>query len=217
MSFAASDVSFSPLNGRPKRSADSDVVFFAAQLLPKINMELWFRALETRRGKDQTYSPIRLSCKSKEAIMQPIRHTEISRQSSNLFSARDVAQTIGADLETINEWLEVGAIDRAVFGGGRFSKYELQRAALTLELVKLGLAPSCARAVVWEMEYDLQQIWGEAISKQYKAYAIVIPVKQKKWLVSWCWKTSTQKIEPATQGDIILPVSDILARVAKSG
>ena len=146
--------------------------------------------------------------------MQPIQHTEISRQSSNLFSAREVAQRIGADLETINEWLEVGAIDRAVFGGGRFSKYELQRAALTLELVKLGLAPSCARAVVWDMENDLQQIWGEAISKQYKAYAIVIPNKQKKWLVFWCWKTLTEEIEPTTRGDIILPVSDILARVA---
>src|SRR5262252_8477979 len=159
-------------------------------------------------------SPIRLSFKSNEAIMQSIQHTQISRQSSNLFSAREVAQTIGADLETINEWLEVGAIDRAVFGGGRFSKYELQRAALTLELVKLGLAPSCAKAVIWEMEYGLQQIWGEAISKRYKAYAIVIPNKQKKWLVFWCWKTLTEEIEPTTRGDIILPVSDILARVA---
>jgi hypothetical protein len=146
--------------------------------------------------------------------MQPIQHTEISRQGSNLFSASEVAETIGADLETINEWLEVGAIDRTVFGGGRFSKYELQRAALTLELVKLGLAPSRARDVVWEMEYDLQQIWGEAISKQYKAYAIVIPNKQKKWLVFWCWKTSTEEIELTARGDIILPVSDILARVA---
>jgi hypothetical protein len=48
----------------PKRSAD--VCFegysgsiFAAQLLPKINMELWFRALETRRGQKQ------LICKSR--------------------------------------------------------------------------------------------------------------------------------------------------------
>ena len=146
--------------------------------------------------------------------MQPIQHTEISRQGSNLFSASEVAETIGADLETINEWLEVGAIDRAAFGGARFSKYELQRAVLTHELVKLGLAPACARDVVWEMEYDLQQIWGEAISKQYKAYAIVIPNKQKKWLVFCCWKTSTEEIKPTARGDIILPVSDILARVA---
>ena len=146
--------------------------------------------------------------------MQPIQQTEISRRGSNLFSASEVAETIGADLETINEWLEVGAIDRAVFGGGRFSKYELQRAALTLELVKLGLAPSCARAVVWEMENDLQRIWGEAISKKYKAYAIVNPNKQKRWLVFWSWKTSTEEIEPTARGDIILPVSDILARVA---
>ena len=146
--------------------------------------------------------------------MQPIQRTEISRRSPHLFSATEVAESIGADLETINEWLEVGAIDRAVFGGGRFSKYELQRAALTFEIVKLGLAPACARDVVWEMEYDLQQIWGETISKQYKAYAIVIPNKQKKWLVIWCWKRSTEEIEPAVQGHIVMPVSEILARVA---
>ena len=146
--------------------------------------------------------------------MQPIQRTEISRRSPHLFSATEVAESIGVDLETISEWLEVGAIDRAVFGGGRFSKYELQRAALTFEIVKLGLAPACARDVVWEMEYDLQQIWGETISKQYKAYAIVIPNKQKKRLVFWCWKRSTEEIEPAVQGHIILPVSEILARVA---
>ena len=146
--------------------------------------------------------------------MQPIRHTEISRESPNLFSATEVAATIGADLETISEWLDVGAIDRAIFGGGQFSKYELQRAALTFELVKLGLSPSCARAIVWEMEYDLQQIWGEAISNQYKAYAIIIPNKEKKWLIFWCWKKTTEKILPPTGYHFILPVSDILARVA---
>ena len=143
--------------------------------------------------------------------MQP--NTEISHRSSNLFSAIEVAETIGTDLETINEWLEVGAIDRALFGGGRFSKYELQRAALTFELVKFGLPPSSARDVVWEMEYDLQQIWAGTISNQYKAYAVVIPNRQKKWLVIWCWKVSTEEIDPSPQSHIILPISDILARV----
>ena len=147
--------------------------------------------------------------------MQP--QTEISPQSPNLFSATEVAETIGTDLETINKWLDVGAIDRTIFSGGRFSKYELQRAALTFELVKLGLAPSSARDVVWEMEYDLQQIWGTTVSNRYKAYAILIPTtphNQKRWLVFWCWTASTEEIEPPTQGHIILPVSDILARVA---
>ena len=143
--------------------------------------------------------------------MQP--HTEISHRGPNLFSATEVAETIGTDLETINQWLEVGAIDRAVFGGGRFSKYELQRAALTFEMVKLGLAPSRARSIVWEMEYDLQEIWAGAISNQYKAYALVIPNKQNKWLVFWCWSASKEEIEPPAPGHIILPVSDILARV----
>ena len=145
--------------------------------------------------------------------MQAIQSTEVSRQSTNLFSATEVAETIGADLETINAWLEVGAIDRAVFGGGRFSKYELQRAALTFELVKFGLSPRCARDVVWEMEYDLQQIWAGTISNRYKAYAIVIPNKQKKWLVIWCWKLTSEEIELSSQSHIIFPVSDILARI----
>ena len=145
--------------------------------------------------------------------MQLTQPTEVSRQSTNLFSATEVAETIGADLETIDAWHQVGAIDRAVFGGGRFSKYELQRAALTFELVKFGLSPSSARDVVWEMEYDLQQIWAGTISNQYKAYAVVIPNRQKKWLVIWCWKVSSEEIDPSPGSHIILPISDILARI----
>ncbi len=139
-------------------------------------------------------------------------HTEISRESHNLFSAEEVAETIGADLKTVNEWLEVGAIDRAIFGGGQFSKYELHRAVLVFELVKFGLSPSCAKDVIREMEYDLQQVWGRMPS-HFKAYAIIIPTS-REWLVSWCWKSSTETIDPLPMEDhIILPVSDILARV----
>ena len=139
-------------------------------------------------------------------------HTGISRQSHNLFSAEKVAETIGADLETVNEWLEVGAIDRAIFGGGQFSKYELHRAALVFELVKFGLPPSCAKDVIREMEYDLQQIWSR-IPSSFKAYLILIPTR-RKWLVSWLWKPSTEAIDRLpVQDHIILPVSDILARV----
>jgi hypothetical protein len=138
--------------------------------------------------------------------------TEISRESHNLFSAEEVAETIGADLETVNEWLEVGAIDRAIFGGGQFSKYELHRAALVFELVKFGLSPSCAKNLIREMEYDLQQIWSR-IPSSFKAYLILIPTR-RKWLVSWLWKPSTEAIDRLPVRDhIILPVSDILARV----
>jgi hypothetical protein len=138
--------------------------------------------------------------------------TEISRESHNLFSAEKVAETIGADLKTVNEWLEVGAIDRAIFGGGQFSKYELHRAALVFELVKFGLSPSCAKDLIREMEYDLQQIWSR-IPSSFKAYLILIPTR-RKWLVSWLWKPSTEAIDRLpVQDHIILPVSDILARV----
>jgi hypothetical protein len=120
--------------------------------------------------------------------------------------------TIGADLETVNEWLEVGAIDRAIFGGGQFSKYELHGAALVFELVKFGLSPSCAKDLIREMEYDLQQIWSR-IPSSFKAYLILIPTR-RKWLVSWLWKPSTEAIDRLpVQDHIILPVSDILARV----
>ena len=139
-------------------------------------------------------------------------HTEISRQRPNLFSAEQVAKTIGADLDTINDWLEVGAIDRAVFGGGQFSRYELDRAALVFELVKFGLSPSCAREIVREMEYDLQQVWTR-IPSYFKAYALVIPTR-RKWLVCWCWKKSSEQIDlPPLKDHIVLPVSDTLARI----
>ena len=47
-------------------------------------------------------SRMRLYAKRSRAIVQP--NTEISHRSSNLFSAIEVAETIGTDLETINEW-----------------------------------------------------------------------------------------------------------------
>jgi hypothetical protein len=137
-------------------------------------------------------------------------HTEISRQSPNLFSAEQIAKTIGADLETVNEWIDVGAVDRATFGGGQFSRYELHRAALVFELVKFGFSPSCARDIVREMEHDLQLVW---IPSDFKAYAIIIPAA-RKWLVSWCWKKSSEQIDPFPADDyIILPVSETLARI----
>ena len=123
-----------------------------------------------------------------------------------------VAKTIGADLDTINDWLEVGAIGRAVFGGGQFSRYELDRAALVFELVKFGLSPSCAREIVREMEYDLQQVWTR-IPSYFKAYALVTPTR-RKWLVSWCWMKSSEQIDLLPLKDhIVLSVSDTLARI----
>ena len=137
--------------------------------------------------------------------------TGVPRQSGNLFSAEEVAKTIGADPKTVSKWLEVGAIDRAVFGGGQFSKNELLRAALVFDLVKVGLSPSCAKDIIREMEYDLQQIW-ETIPSRFKAYAMVIPTG-RKWLVSWFWTRSLAIDRPAMEGHIILPVSDILERL----
>jgi hypothetical protein len=139
-------------------------------------------------------------------------HTEISRQNLNLFSAEQVAKAIGTDLETVNEWLEVGAVDRATFGGGQISRYELHRTALVFELVKFGFSPSCARDIIREMEYELQLVWTR-MPGDFKAYAVIIPAGSK-WLVSWCWKKSFEQIDPYPANDyIVLPVSDTLARI----
>jgi hypothetical protein len=121
-------------------------------------------------------------------------------------------ETSAGHLETVTDWVEVGAIDRTVFGGGRFSKKRTLRAALIFELVKFGVSPPSARDIVREMEYDLQQIWGE-IPRLFKAHAIVISTN-KKWLVSWCWMRPAKEIDPfLLEDEIILPVSDILDRV----
>jgi hypothetical protein len=139
-------------------------------------------------------------------------NTEISRQNPNLFSAEQVAKAIGTDLETLNEWLDLGAVDRAVFGGGHFSRYELHRVALVFELVKFGFSPSCARDIIREMEYDPQLVWTR-IPNDFKAYAIIIPAG-RKWLVSWYWKRSSDQIDLLPmEGHIVLPVSDTLTRI----
>jgi len=146
-----------------------------------------------------------------EAVMQT--HTAISHQSPNLFSAEQVAKTIGADLETVNEWLGVGAIDRAVFGGGQFSKIRNTQSGIGLRtgemwnfatLRKRNHSRNGIRPEIWER-----------IPSHFKAYAIVIPTS-RKWLVSWCWKKSSEQIDPLPAEDhIVLPVSDTLARIAK--
>ena len=58
----------------------------------------------------------------KEAIVQPTPPAEISRQRTNLFSATEVAETIGADLETINAWLEVGDYKGSSAAAARYSR-----------------------------------------------------------------------------------------------
>jgi hypothetical protein len=66
---------------------------------------------------------------------------------------------------------------------------------------------ACARDIVREMEYDLQLVWT-TIPSHFKAYAIIIPAG-RKWLVSWCWKKSSDQME----SHIVLRVSDALTHV----
>ena len=54
------------------------------------------------------------------------QHTEVSRRSPNFFSVTEVAARIGADLETVTDWVEIGAIDRAVWRWSVFKKRTAQ-------------------------------------------------------------------------------------------
>jgi hypothetical protein len=84
--------------------------------------------------------------------------------------------------------------------------------ALIFELVKFGFSPSCARDIVREMEYDLQLVWTR-IPTDFKTYAIIITAG-RRWLVSCCWKKSSDQIDMLPmKGHIVLPVSDTLTRI----
>jgi phage terminase Nu1 subunit (DNA packaging protein) len=74
---------------------------------------------------------------------------KLAPDSTVLVSASELAEIIGADFETVNNWVRRGIISRAPIGGRQlrarlFSTEEVYKAALTNELVRLGIQPSSA-------------------------------------------------------------------------
>ena len=101
---------------------------------------------------------------------------EFLKHPATFFSAAELAKAIGADFETINNWVRRGMITRARIGGRQlrsrlFSTEDVYKAALTNELVKLGLAPSSASGAVnelWE-RWDKREVEGR------KIYGVLAP------------------------------------------
>jgi hypothetical protein len=98
------------------------------------------------------------------------------------FTSAELAEAIGADLETIKNWVRRGIISRARIGGRRmpnrlFSSEEVYKTAVTYELVKLGLAPSAATEAV-------NTIWGQCdrndLTEHKQIYAILY-FTDNKW------------------------------------
>jgi hypothetical protein len=149
-----------------------------------------------------------------------------------LFSAAELGEVIGADLETVNNWVRREIISRAPIGGRQlrhrlFSTEEVYKAALKNELVKLRMPPSPASEAVNELwkEWDTKQIL------EGKNIYGIISTMNDKWTVLFFYqkisggplykvgKSSTSKpeeIELPKVAFAVVPISDVFARVAKN-
>ena len=106
-----------------------------------------------------------------------------------LITAPELAKLIGTDMETINNWIRRGVISRVPIGGRQlkarlFSTDEVYKAALTSELVRLGIQPSPAM----EASNSVWKEWEKKdVAEGQKIYAIVVPSKDG-WVVELCWR-----------------------------
>jgi hypothetical protein len=146
---------------------------------------------------------------------------------STLVSSSELAEIIGVGIETINNWIRHDIISR-VRGGGRqlrarlFSTDEVYKAALTNELVRLGIGPSSASEaanVVWK-EWEKKDV-----TEGQKVYAVVVPTEDK-WVavlrlqgtsVGSLYKVGRQSVEVALpkHAFAVIPISDIFEYVSR--
>ena len=147
-----------------------------------------------------------------------------------LITAPELAKLIGTDMETINNWIRRGVISRVPIGGRQlkarlFSTDEVYKAALTSELVRLGIQPSPAMEaanVVWK-EWEKKNA-----PEGQKIYALVMPDKDG-WVVELCWRkasggslyrwgrTGSKSAEMELPGHAfaVIPISDIFEYVSR--
>jgi hypothetical protein len=145
-----------------------------------------------------------------------------------LISSAELAEIVGVDFETINNWIRRGVIARALIGTGQlrsrlFSTKEVYKAAFTTELVQLGIAPSSASEAV-------DAIWEEWRAteppKGQKVYAVVVPTKGK-WTAALCSQGSSGgplyqgagsgrvQIELPKHAFAVIPISDVFEYVSR--
>ena len=144
-----------------------------------------------------------------------------------LITAPELAKLIGTDMETINNWIRRGVISRVPIGGRQlkarlFSTDEVYKAALTSELVRLGIQPSPAMEaanVVWK-EWEKKDV-----TEGQKVYAVVVPTEDK-WMavlrsqgtsVGLLYKVGRQSIEVELpkHAFAVIPISDIFEYVSR--
>jgi hypothetical protein len=150
------------------------------------------------------------------------------RKSSTLVTAVELAEIVGADIETINNWTQRGIISRAAIGGRQlrarlFSTDEVYKTALTNELVRLGIAPSPAS----EAANTIWNAWDKKKAPEgQKVYAIVVPSKDG-WTVELGSRKASggllyrfsgagrklAEVELPTHAFAVIPISDVFEHV----
>ena len=151
-----------------------------------------------------------------------------------LVSATELGQAVGADAESINNWIRRDIINRAQIGGRQLARHrlfkpeEVYKAALTNELVKLRLPPSPASEAVNELwkEWDKKELLdGKTI------YAVVVP-NGDGWTASVCWQSlsggplyrmgkrltskSPEEMELPKRAFAVIPMSDVFVDVTNN-
>lgn len=150
---------------------------------------------------------------------------------SVVVSAAELAEVVGIDLETVNNWLRRGIIRRAHVGGRPlrnwlFSTDEVYKAALTNELVQLGIAPTPSNDAVNELWKEWRQT---KLQDGGNVYAVLFPNDHKSSVIL-CWQkqsrgpllrlskssgTESAEFELPRQAFAIMPISDVAGDVTK--
>jgi hypothetical protein len=155
--------------------------------------------------------------------MKPINHP------GALVSSAELAEIIGTDLQTVNNWIGRGIISRTPLGGRQlrnrlFSADEVRKTALKNELVKLGIPPSQASEAV----DTLWKEWGKKEAPEgWNVYALLWP-SNDKWSVALCSQKisggpfykfgkstkSSEEMKLPNQTCALIPMSDVFERVS---
>src|SRR3974377_1362987 len=108
------------------------------------------------------------------------------------FSAAELAEIIGTDFESVNNWIRRGIIDRTPIGqrplrNRLFSKEEVYKEALKNKLENLEIPPSPASDAVNTLWKDWD---GKQPPEKHNVYAVVLPRNRKLTVVLCIQKKS---------------------------
>ena len=150
------------------------------------------------------------------------------QNSGTLVNSPELAEIIGVDLQTVNNWIGRGIISRTPLGGRQlrnrlFSADEVYKTALKNELVQLGIPPSQASEAVNALWKD----WGKKDTPEgWNVYAVLV-ASNNKWTVALCSQKisggplyrfgkskSTEEMELPKRAFAVIPISDIMERIS---